>query len=85
MVEFENMASISQVISSACFINTEIIPVKSSVLWFRNGKITASQRNNQKKVPLSVENGCTLPTDQEIMKLLRNAKSVSFFNIIFML
>lgn len=85
MVEFENVASINEAMSSACFTNREITPVKSSVLWFRKGKFTASQRNNQKKVPLSVENGCILPTDQELKKLLHNAKSVGFFNIIFML
>lgn len=69
--------SIDQVMLSASFINGDnIAPIKSSVLWFRRGQIAAIQKN-QKKLPLSVENGCTLPTEQEIAKILQNAKSVS--------
>jgi len=71
------MASINEVMSSATFINkNSIAPVKSSILWFRKGHVTASQKNNWKKIPLSVENGCTLSSNQEIAKLLHNAKSV---------
>lgn len=82
MVEFKDVASINEVMSSASFINKNCIaPIKSSVLWFRKGQLNTSKKNNWKKVPLFVENGCTLPTNQEIAKLLHNAKSVGFFNI----
>ncbi|XP_071567896.1 poly(A) RNA polymerase, mitochondrial isoform X1 [Temnothorax nylanderi] len=78
LVEFEDVASINEVMSSASFVNGDYIaPVKSSVLWFRKGQVAALQRNSKKKTTLSVENGCSLPTDQEIVKLLYNAKSIS--------
>lgn len=63
--------------SSASFLNEDYTPIKSSVLWFRKNQAGISKKNNQKKIPLSVENGCTLPNEQEIAKLLYNAKSVS--------
>jgi len=66
--------------SSASFINGDITPIKSSVLWFRKGQVV-TQKNNQKKVSLTVENGCRLPTEQEIAKLLYNAKSVSLLHL----
>lgn len=71
------MASINQIMLSASFVNCDIAPVKSSVLWFRKEQAIASRKNNRRKIALSVENGCTLPNEQEIAKLLYAAKSVS--------
>lgn len=65
--------------SSASFMNRDIIPIKSSILWFRKGQIVTPQKDNQKKASLFVENGCVLPTKKETAKLLYNAKSVSSF------
>lgn len=63
-------------LSYASFMNSNsVIPVRSPVLWFRKGKFVGS-RNNQKKIGLSVENGCMCPTNNEIATLLYNAKSV---------
>ncbi|KYN05718.1 PREDICTED: poly(A) RNA polymerase, mitochondrial isoform X2 [Cyphomyrmex costatus] len=77
LVEFKDTVSINQVMSSASFANGYITPVKSSVLWFRKGQSTTSQKNNQQKLPLFVENGCPLHTEAEKAKLLYNAKSIS--------
>ncbi|XP_011175208.1 poly(A) RNA polymerase, mitochondrial [Solenopsis invicta] len=77
LLEFKDIASIDEVMLSASFVNGDYIaPVKSPVLWFRKGQIVG-QKNNQKKVSLSVENGCTFLTDQEIANMLYNAKSIS--------
>lgn len=79
LLEFKDIASIDEVMLSASFVNGDYIaPVKSPVLWFRKGQIVG-QKNNQKKVSLSVENGCTFLTDQEIANMLYNAKSVSYY------
>ncbi|XP_018302048.1 poly(A) RNA polymerase, mitochondrial isoform X2 [Mycetomoellerius zeteki] len=77
LVEFTNMMSINEVMSSASFMNRDIIPIKSSILWFRKGQIVTPQKDNQKKASLFVENGCVLPTKKETAKLLYNAKSIS--------
>lgn len=72
------MASINQIMLSASFVNCDYIaPIKSSVLWFRKEQAVALRKNNRRKIDLSVENGCTLPNEQEIAKLLYAAKSVS--------
>ncbi|KYN09461.1 Poly(A) RNA polymerase, mitochondrial [Trachymyrmex cornetzi] len=77
LVEFKDIMSIKDIMSSASFTKGDSTPVKSSILWFRKGQITTSQKNNQKKVSLFVENGCTSPTEKETAKLLYNAKSIS--------
>jgi len=79
LVEFKDIVSIKEIMSSASFIKEDITSVKSSVLWFRKGQIITPQKNNQRKVSLFVENGCALPKEKEKAKQLYNAKSVSSF------
>ncbi|XP_072747868.1 poly(A) RNA polymerase, mitochondrial isoform X2 [Anoplolepis gracilipes] len=77
LVEFKNIVSVNEIISSASFMDGDLItPVKSSVFWFRKGQLR-HKKNNQKKIILSTENGCTYPTEKDILKFLQNAKSVS--------
>ncbi|XP_028046509.1 poly(A) RNA polymerase, mitochondrial isoform X2 [Monomorium pharaonis] len=76
LVEFKNKMSVDNVMLSASFVNEDIIPMKSSVLWFRKGQGVAIKKKNQ-KIPLSVENGCSLPTENDIAKTLHNTKSIS--------
>ncbi|XP_012058147.1 PREDICTED: poly(A) RNA polymerase, mitochondrial [Atta cephalotes] len=76
LVEFKDIVSIKEIMSSASFIKEDIISVKSSVLWFRKGQIITPQKNNQRK-SLFVENGCALPNEKEKAKQLYNAKSIS--------
>ncbi|XP_011862095.1 PREDICTED: poly(A) RNA polymerase, mitochondrial [Vollenhovia emeryi] len=78
LIEFQDVRAINEAMSFASFANEDLAaPVKSSVLWFRKGQGVAQQRNNQKRVSLSVDHGCSLPSDREIAKLLCNAKSTS--------
>lgn len=85
LVEFKDIVSINQVISSASFMDGDLIaPVKSSVFWFRKGQLVGlRQKNNQKKINLSTQNGCKCPTEKEIASLLQNAKSVTFLLILY--
>lgn len=79
LVEFKDLVSINEIISSASFMDEDLIaPVKSSVFWFRKGQFVAlhHKKNNQEKIILSTENGCTCPTEKEISNFLQNAKSV---------
>lgn len=81
LIEFKDIVSINEIISSASFGDkVSIAPVKSSVFWFRKTLQFATLRhkkNNQKKIMLSTENGCTCPTEKEIANFLQNAKSVT--------
>lgn len=78
LVEFKDIVSINEIISSASFMDGDLIaPVKSSVLWFRKGQALRQKKNNQKKIILSTENGCVCPTEKEIKNFLQNAKSVT--------
>ncbi|XP_070161116.1 poly(A) RNA polymerase, mitochondrial [Polyergus mexicanus] len=80
LVEFKDLVSINEIISSASFMDENLIAsVKSSVFWFRKGQFVAlhHKKNNQKKIILSTENGCTCPTEKEISNFLQNAKSIS--------
>lgn len=78
LVEFKDIVSINQIISSASFMDGDFIaPVKSSVFWFRKGQFVHHKRNNEKKIILATENGCICPTEKEIANVLQNAKSVT--------
>lgn len=78
LVEFKDIVSINQIISSASFMDGDFIaPVKSSVFWFRKGQFVRHKRNKEKKIILGTENGCTCPTEKEIANVLQNAKSVT--------
>lgn len=80
LIEFKDIVSINEIMSSASFGDEDsIAPVKSSVFWFRKGQFAtlSYKKNYQKKIMLSTENGCTYPTEKEIANFLRNAKSVT--------
>ncbi|XP_011061541.1 PREDICTED: poly(A) RNA polymerase, mitochondrial isoform X2 [Acromyrmex echinatior] len=77
LIEFKDIVSIKEIMSFASFIKGDIMSIKSSILWFRKGQIITPQKNNQRKVSLFVQNGCTLPNENERAKLLCNAKSIS--------
>ncbi|XP_032669267.1 poly(A) RNA polymerase, mitochondrial isoform X2 [Odontomachus brunneus] len=74
LVEFEDEASIKEIMSNANFIGSNlIIPCKSSVLWFRKGQI--SKQNSQKM--LTVENGVSSPSIEHIAHKLYHSRSIS--------
>ncbi|KAL6443993.1 hypothetical protein ACFW04_001747 [Cataglyphis niger] len=81
LIEFKDIESINEIMLSASFENeVSIAPIKSSVFWFRKNTQFATlsyKKNNQKKIMLSTENGCTYPTEKEIANFLYNAKSVT--------
>ncbi|XP_050445404.1 poly(A) RNA polymerase, mitochondrial isoform X2 [Cataglyphis hispanica] len=78
LIEFKDIVSINEIMSSASFGDeVSIAPIKSSVFWFRKRQFTLSYKKNQKKIMLATENGCTYPTEKEIANFLHNAKSIS--------
>lgn len=79
LVEFKDIVSINEILSSASFMDGDLIaPVRSSVFWFRKGQPALHHRkNNQKKIILPTENSCISPTEKEIANFLQNAKSIS--------
>lgn len=85
MIEFKDIASVNEVLSSACFVNTNIIaPVQSPVLWFRKGQLTSS-RNQKTKLTKNkfTKSDYTCFTDTEIARKLYQAKSVILLMILY--
>nr|XP_012233915.1 PREDICTED: poly(A) RNA polymerase, mitochondrial isoform X1 [Linepithema humile] len=84
LVEFKDKESVNEIVSHASFINKDVIaPVKSTVLWFHKGSTKYNPNNNQnpnnnrESMRLFTENNYTCPSEQDIAKLLYEAKSVS--------
>ncbi|EZA48761.1 Poly(A) RNA polymerase, mitochondrial [Ooceraea biroi] len=79
LVEFKNIESVKEIISHASLVNEDVIgSAKSSVFWFHKRNLVTSnnQKSNQRKL-LFTENGCALLTEEDVAKLLYNAKSIS--------
>lgn len=73
LVEFKHEISVEEILSQASFMSFEsIIPVKSSILWFRKNY----KQDSQKKTPMVTDNYDLYPNIQKIIQLLYNSHSV---------
>lgn len=78
LLEFDNMDSVNEAFQSSAFpeLNTGVVPIKSSFLWFRNSANKIQVKPVKNRIPLNTTDGCKKSSTQ-LMKILFEANSMS--------
>lgn len=79
LLEYESEDSVSDAFQSSAFpdLSTNVVPVKSSFLWFRNTPNKRKLKQIKDRVPLNASEKATEKKTTELAKILRESSSMS--------
>lgn len=79
LLEYESEDSVNNAFQSSAFsdLSTNVVPVKSSFLWFRNAPNKRKLKQIKDRVPLNVSEKATEKEITELAKILRESSSIS--------
>lgn len=77
LLEFDSLNAANEAINSSAFPGNGAIPTKSRFLWFRNSKKRETLKQIDHKVKLNTPNAISQPSNQQLVKALKDASSIS--------